>query len=419
MNAVEITVRKILNGFLGVVIFIVSMAAFYLPYEVEIIPFVVKILPAVRYVFGALLIVSFFVLYCSRFTVFRENWYFWAACLFMGALIYSTYINNADMSAVLGKSGLVAIFAVMNMAVFLKVNPKRTLLIAFFWYLLINIANTYCLFHFWGVGLWEEWGVYRSELISLVGNYNGGVEFVLPMAVCGSAYAHRYGKWLEYVNYAGLVMSMFMAVKCDSLTQIAVFGVLIGFMIVGDIAMIAGGVAKVIRWIFNPILLVGVNLAAYIGIIWLGNAGWLTKLNIDPDFHGRRHIWDMAIALIKEKPIWGHGLEDVNTVASKIYGYAHAHSFFLHAQYMSGIVGIVGIVAMIVIVIISWFRVKNNRLAYVMSFTMCALCLTNLFEMYTVPFFVFTLGIIYYIGKTNVDEPEKKQRRRRRLMEEN
>lgn len=410
MNAVEKTMNKILNSALGIVLFITTMAAFYLPYEAEICPPVLMVLPYFRYICGGLIVIAFFILYASRLRVFRDNWYLFAALLFIGVFIYSTFINNADMQGALGKRGLTAIFALLNMAVFLRVNPKRYLLIAFFWYLLINIANTYCLFRFWGVGLWEEWGVYRSELISLVGNYNGGVEFVLPMAVCGSAYAHRYGKWLEYVNYAAMIMSLAMALKCDSLTQVAVFSAIMVFMIIGDISMITGIIAKTVRWILNPMVLVGVNALVYVFVIWLGRAEIFAKLGIDTGFHGRRHIWDMAIYYIQQKPLLGHGLEDVNTVAGKIYGYAHAHSFFLHAHYMTGIIGFLLIIAMLIVVIISWFRVRNDRVAYVMSFMMCCLCMTNLFEMYTVPFFVYTLGIIYYIGKTDSVLPNTKRR---------
>lgn len=409
MNAVERFMNKILNSALGIVLFILTMAAFYLPFEVEICPPVLKVLPYFRFVCGALIVIAFFILYASRLRVFRDNWYLLAAVVFIAVLIYSTYINYADMQGVLGKKGLTAIFALLNMAVFLRVNPKKYLLIAFFWYLLINIANTYCLYRFWGVGLWEVWGVRRDELITLVGNYNGGVEFVLPMAVCGSAYAHRYGKWLEYLNYAAMIMSLAMAFKCDSLTQIAVFAAIMVFMIIGDISMIARPVAKTVRWILNPMVLVGINGLVYLTVIWLGRAQIFAKLGIDTGFHGRRHIWDMAIYYIQQKPILGHGLEDVDTVASKIYGYAHAHSFFLHTHYMTGIIGFSLIVIMLIIVIISWFRVKNDRVAYVMSFMMCCLCMTNLFEMYTVPFFVYTLGIIYYIGKTDNVLPQGKR----------
>ena len=408
MNAVERVMNKILNSALGIVLFITTMAAFYLPYEAEICPPVLMVLPYFRQVCGALIIIAFFVLYISRLRVFRDNWYLIAAGAFIAVLIWSTYINRGDMEGVLGNKGLTAIFAVLNMAVFLRVNPKKYLLIAFFWYLLINVANTYCLFRFWGIGLWEEWGVRRNELITIVGNYNGGVEFVLPMAVCGSAYAHRYGKWLEYLNYAAMIMSLAMALKCDSLTQIAVFAAIMVFMLIGDICMIAKPIATVVRWILNPMVLVGANAMTYLLVIWLGRAQFFANIGIDTSFHGRRHIWDMAIYYIQQKPLLGHGLEDVNTVAGKIYGYAHAHSFFLHTHYMTGIAGFFLIAVMLVLVVISWFRVRNDRVAYVMSFMMGCLCMTNLFEMYTVQFFVYTLGIIYYIGKTDNVLPQKR-----------
>ena len=416
MNAVNKTITKILNSIVGILLFAVSLAAFDLPYEVGIITEVKAVLPYVQYACGGLLIIAFFVLYASSLRVFRDNWYFWASCLFIGILIYSTWINNTSMSDALGNKGLAALFAVMNIAVFFKVNPKKFMLIAFFMFLAVNIANTYCIFRYWGVGLWEEWKVYKSELISIVGNYNGGVEYVLPMAICGSAYAHRYGKWMEFVNYPAMIMSIIMAIKCDSETQIMVFAVIILFMILGDLIMISDGFARVVRWIFNPAILIAAEGAAYTLILWLNKTELIAKLGIDTGFHGRRHIWDMAIYWIRQKPVWGNGMETVLAKSLKIVGYAHCHSWLMEIPYMTGIVGSAAAFLMIAATAVVLFRSKNNRAAFILSGMTFALILTNMFETYGAVFPMMAMALIYYLAQ-NLDAAPSKHRRKKRLKQ--
>ena len=388
----------ILNSPFGILLFIVSMAAFYLPYEIEIIPAVVAALPAIRIVCGSLLIICFMVLYCSSLTVFRNNWYLWALVLFLGVLAYSTYYNDADMASFLGKKALTSLFFVLDIAVFYKTNMKRYLLISFFWFLLINIANTYTVFHYWGIGLWEEWQVYRSPLISLVGNYNGGMEFAVPMAVCGSAWAHRYGKWLDIVNYAAMAMCLVMAFKCDSLTQQMVYAAIIFFMILGNIAMASKGFTKFLK-IFHPIVAVVIDFGLFIVLVLMRNASWLAKIGIDTNFHNRRHVWDMAIEWIHARPILGSGLETVGVKSSKIVGYAHCHCWYLEIPYMTGIIGSVAALLMLVAVIVALMRLKHYRLRYILTAMMFSFGLSLLMESYGVPYFVVVLGLIYYIAK--------------------
>ncbi len=404
MNAVERTTKKVLNSILGMIIFLVAQAAFYLPTEVEMIPEVQQYLPYARWITGGFLIIAFLVLFCSRVRVFRDNWYLFASVVFIGILIYSTYINETDMEGALGSKALAAVFLLLNLAVFFSVNPKKFMLIAFFLFLAINIVNTYTVFKYFGIGMWEEWHVYRNEFYSLVGNYNGGVEFVLPMAICGSAYAHRFGAWIEFLNYPAMAMSVIMAIKCNSLTQIVVFCVILAFMIVGDICIASKRFARFIRLLLNPIVLIGVDIAAYVAIIWMNITDPVSKLGFDPGFHGRRHIWDMAIDWIHQKPVWGNGLETVVDKSQKIYGYAHCHSWFLEITYMTGIIGTAAALIMIIIVIVQLCRTKNNRLSFILSGMYFAVCLTNLFETYTVTFFVLSLGLIYYLAKNENTE---------------
>ncbi len=412
MNKFETTLRKILNSPLGIIIFIVSLAAFYPPYELEIIPVYQTYVPYARYICGGFLIIAFFMLYISRLRFFRDNWYLIGACVFIAALIYSTILSPTGfMEGALGSKGLLSIFLVMTFAVFLRSGPKQYLLIGFFIFLAVNIANTYCIYHYWGTGLWEVWQQYRHPYISIVGNYNGGVEYVLPMAILGSAYAHRYGRWMDYINYPAMVMSLIMAFKVNSETQKAVFIAIILFMLIGNICMISNGFAKVIRWIFNPVLLTLVNLVFFISVIWMNKTAWLARFGADPGFHGRRSVWDKAISLIKSNPLWGSGFESVDMKAMKLGNKAHCHSFFLEIPYMMGIIGVIIASILIIILIVAIIRCRNSSIAFMMSGMLFALCLTNLFETYGATFFVFGLGLIYYVVKCCGDGERLRRRR--------
>ena len=403
MNTFEKNIRRILNGPFGVILFFVSAVAFYLPYELEIIPEVEKIRPYVCYICGALVLVFFFLLYCPSLRIFRDNWYFWVAAVWIGLFIYTTSVHDGVMSDILGYRGLSMIFYLMNIAIFFKVNQKRYLLITFFIFLAFSVANIYTVFAYEGVGMWVEYGKYKSEIYSLVGNYNGGVEVVLPMAICGSAWAHQYGKWLDIINYPAMAANVAMAFKCYSETQKIVYILIIIFMIIGTVAMFSKGFAKAVAAIFNGAVSAGIAIAIYIVIVWMDITGLVSKIGIDPGFHGRRHIWDMAIDWIKQSPYIGWGMESVDVRAVKTVGYAHCHSYFLDVTYQTGFIGTAIVLAMIVITVISIFRAKNKSLAFMLSGLMFCFCVPNIFECYSTPLFMLGFGLIYYIAKNSRD----------------
>ena len=403
MNKVEQITTKILNSVFGMLLFVISMAAFYLPYEIRIIPVVEQYLTPVRYVCAGLLFLALLFLYCSSLTLFRSNWALLAAIGFVAVLIFSTKMNGGDMESALGTYGLAGVFLLMDIAVFFKVNPKKYLLIAFFLLLLANVANTYTVYHYWGVGMWETYGVSRNTFYSLVGNYNGGIEYVMPMALCGSAYAHRYGKWLEILNYAAMLMSLIMAVKCDSMTQEIAFAGILAFMLVGDIAMIFKGFAKFARVICTPVILIAVDFVVFISVIVLNKSNWVASLGIDPDFHNRRHIWNMSMEWIQANPIWGSGQETVAVEASKITGYAHSHCTYLEIAYKTGFVGVVCLLLMLAAVIVALYRNHHDRVRYIMSGLLFVFGLAAIAETYPMVCVMLCLGLIYYIAKNTND----------------
>ena len=410
----------ILNSPAGMILFVVSLAAFYLPYEIRIIPEVIQVLTPIRYVCAGLLTLSFFVLYISTLRVFRDNWALWAAVGFVLVLLFSTQMNGGDMESALGTHGLAGIFLVMDIAVFFKANPKKYLLMAFFLLLLANIANTWTVFEYClhrGTGMWEAYGEYTNAFYSLVGNYNGGIEYVMPMAICGSAYAMRYGKWLEIFNYAAMAMSLVMAVSCESLTQIITFAAIMGFMLLGDIAMLSDGFARFLKMVFQPVIFVAVDLAVFISIVVINKTNWVVKLGIDPDFHNRRHVWNMSMDWIADKPVWGNGQETVGVESSKITGYAHSHCTYLEVAYKTGFVGTVLMILMLVSAVVAIYRNRHGRTSYILTVLLFLFGLAAVAETYPMVYVLLCLGLIYYIAK-NTNETDSVRDRTKKMNQQ-
>ena len=410
MNIVEKNTNRIVNSFAGIVLFVVSMAAFYMPYEWRILPVIQQYLTPVRYVCAGLLLIAFFLLYASSLSVFRRNWALFAAAGFTAVLVFSSIMHQGDVEGALGTYGLAGIFLLLNISVFFKVNPKKYLLIAFFLLFAVNIVNTYTVFHYWGIGMWEEYGLYRNVFYSLVGNYNGGIEFVMPMAICGCAYASRYGKWMELCNYAAMGMSLVMAVKCDSLTQIIAFSAILAFMILGDLGLLFQRFARILRLVFQPVILMALDLAVFVSVILINQTNWVARLGIDPDFHNRRHVWNMAMEWIQANPIWGNGQETVAVEASKITGYAHSHSTYLEIAYKTGFVGSVFMLLMLAAVIVAIYRNRHSMTAYILSVLLFVMGMAAVAETYPMVYVMLCLGLIYYIAKTTNEQdsgPEK------------
>ena len=396
MNAVERTTIRILNSFAGMVIFIISFAVFYMPYELRIIPQVSRAVTFAGYICEGVLLVSFFFLYASSLTVFRKNWALIAAAGFTGTLIFSTVMNGADIQSALGTYGLYGLFLAVDIAVFFKVDPRKYLLTAFFLLLAVNIANTYTVFRFWGTGMWETYGQSRNVFYSLIGNYNGGIEYVMPMAICGSAYAARYGRWLDIINYPAMFMSVIMAFRCDSATQKVAFCAIILFMVLGSFAMLFRRFARFLRLVFQPVILIAVDFAVFISVVLLNKTNWVVSIGIDPDFHNRRHIWNMSMEYIKANPVWGNGQETVAQEASKITGYAHSHCTYLEIAYKTGFIGAVFMILMLVAVIVSLYRCRDDRLSFMMSAMLFIFGLAAIAETYPMPYVILCLALIYY-----------------------
>lgn len=410
MNGVTKFTTSLLNSFFGVILFVVSCAAFFLPYEIRIVPQIAELLPKVQLVCCGILIICFLLLYASCVRVFRDNWMLWASVIFIALLIYATYINYADMGSALSDKGLLALANLLLFAVFFKVNPKRYLLIFYFIYLIFMAANNYSVFATWGTGMWNEWQTYLDDTYSLVGNYNLGIMYAMPVFITGSVWASKYGRWLEIINYLACFSCIWMAFKCHSVAQIIAYVVVLFVFILNDIMHAAPGFYKFLQIFNSAVLMIAVTILFFC-IVVFEKLELLEKLGFDGDFHGRRAIWNNSMELIAQKPIFGNGVETIGTTASKFAETqaAHSHCFFLEVPYLTGIVGTVIFIAMIVICIIAVFRAKNIHTKWLLSALMGTTFLAAVVESYPTVFMIIVPGLVYYIAKKDREEELEKE----------
>lgn len=65
-------------------------------------------------------------------------------------------------------------------------------------------------------------------------------------------------------------------------------------------------------------------------------------LQKDVTFTGRTILWDAAMLNIAKSPLWGYGLENLQTIAAKLYSYTEydsCHNLYLDVLYQNGIIG--------------------------------------------------------------------------------
>ena len=194
-----------------------------------------------------------------------------------------------------------------------------------------------------------------------------------------------------------------------------VAGILV-FMILGNFAMITDGIAKVLRVIFQPAILCAVDFLVFVSVVVINRTNWVAKLGIDPDFHNRRHVWNMSMDWIRQKPLWGNGQETVAAEASKITGYAHSHCTYLEIAYKTGFVGSVFMMLMLVFAVAALYLNRHSRVSFMMSAMLFLAGLACVAETYPMVYVMLCIGLIYYIA-VNTNHTENAERRTKRVKE--
>jgi O-antigen ligase len=228
----------------------------------------------------------------------------------------------------------------------------------------------------------------------LGGNYNQmGSRFII--ALITGLLSVKFSKWF-WINLVPLFICcfaiLFMVRSMTSLTGLFLFLVLC--LIRNQKAVSLGTIVMFIGIILFQVFV------CFSGRGFENNefARWFVMdiLEKDMTFTGRTHMWDSALRVIAESPIWGHGLVDADWFRANMTTLAvGAHNFILNTMVYGGIILLVLYITIVIHCFQKLIHVKDIFSKKMMA-TYGILSIMMLFEVYEMPFVFLLLTIMFY-----------------------
>lgn len=120
-------------------------------------------------------------------------------------------------------------------------------------------------------------------------------------------------------------------------------------------------------------------------------------LKKDLTFTYRTHMWESALKIIEESPIWGWGFADADWYKSNMSSFAIGpHNFILAILIHGGVILLsmyIMICSKVVKTILPYLKIKNMQLVLL---SVACLWVMSLFEMYPYYFMLYPLALLYY-----------------------
>ena len=122
-------------------------------------------------------------------------------------------------------------------------------------------------------------------------------------------------------------------------------------------------------------------------------------LEKDMTFTGRTEMWDSALRIIADSPIWGYGFGDADWFRAHMSNRAiGAHNYILNTMVYGGIILLVLYLAIIIQSFQNLIR-ANDFCSKRMMAAFGVMSIMMLFEIYSTPLVFLQLTIMYYYQK--------------------
>lgn len=117
-------------------------------------------------------------------------------------------------------------------------------------------------------------------------------------------------------------------------------------------------------------------------------------------FTGRTRIWDSALNLFKENPIYGLGVTSTDVTRSYLHGASHCHNYFLQILYQSGLIGMACFIVVLILLIKPKKYSYNSNITYLLHLTIFCFLIMLQVEAYTYMTTFFGLVTMAYHSKS-------------------
>lgn len=257
----------------------------------------------------------------------------------------------------------------------------------------------------------EKWMVEDTKDIHgfiLGGNYNHiGSRVIVALAV--SIITVRQSKWLKYNLVLLFICSFVILFMVRSMTSLSCMFLFLFLSLIRNKKLLSLGIAG----LFVGAILFEV-IVCFSGTGLQNNelASWFVKdvLGKDMTFTGRTYMWDAAIRVINQSPIWGYGYPDrewyMANMTTRAIG---AHNYILNTMIYGGVILLIIYISAIVKSIAHLIKINDvNSMRLMSAFGVFNIMM--LFEVYETPLVFLLLTIMYYYpGQEPQSKPVKNE----------
>ena len=243
----------------------------------------------------------------------------------------------------------------------------------------------------------EKWIVEDAKDIHgflLGGNYNQiGSRVIVALAV--NIITANHNKWLKYNLALLIVCSFAILFMVRSMTSLSCMFLFLFLYLIRNQKLLSLGIVSLY---IGAILFEVIVCFSGTGLQNNELASWFIKevLGKDMTFTGRTYMWDSALRVIAESPVWGYGFVDREWYLSHMSTLAiGAHNYILNVLIFGGIILLALYIATIAK---SIWHLSNINDIYAKRLMMAfgVLTIMMLFEVYETPFVFLLLTIMYY-----------------------
>jgi len=349
---------------------------------------IVRLVQAIELLILAVLFLPRFqlVMKVNKFNLFVNIWWL--------GYVLNTFLHPTNV-------GITPVFTWLNVAIFLligkifwKDNMRDTLkTLATIFSFLVYINGILLILFPEGLWIDPEWVGRGSDVRYLFGNQNqtGLVCIFAVTTQCLYTFAYNKGRFNLFLLVVVSAVSILFLGSMTSTIGIALITLYIVFN----------------RFFKRPYLLLVIftiiYLAVFLLIVWFGNdiegVKWLTTfvevtLNKDTTFSRRTIIWENAVALIRQQPLLGYGIQNVDWNDSHLGG-SGTHNLWVMLLMNSGFIGCISFIFILIHSVRNALTVRLKiTTAAVMA--LCVLLIMSFFEAYSIIYIFLFLQIVYY-----------------------
>lgn len=314
----------------------------------------------------SLLVIS---LYIIRFKFSKSTI---ALLLFIVLILFSTLLNDAASVNIFIKSFMKIVSLALFIDWVIEYNSKNIIRGLYYSLYIVILIN------FLTIVIYPN-GLYSGSYINnwFLGYDNTHIFWYIPALVLSLINLKFKGKKIDILTIVLFVIISYSVYYCFSANSVVAYTLFLAYLFLNK---------YINKFVNSKVCFIAfLLLFIFIVILRVQNIfSWLIVdiLHKDLSFTGRTIVWDNTIKLIKEKFVFGYGMEEGIIVSQKLGNahYVHAHNTLLDVLYKGGIIALVPFMSYIYLSILKLYKKRENEIAKMVSFAVFSLLLMMLFE---------------------------------------